>query len=473
MRKRIFPIPGRTEILHGPALRTMAKIGGPAIISSLLFTLYNMADAFWVGRLPTDQAGAVMAGIQISWPFVWFIISFVAGFGGAAASALVAQNIGANRQTDARFALNQLFTLAVFASLLLGIIGYLLAPTIVSVLIQESQVSREAGRYLAVIFLGLPTMVLPGLFHNAYSATGDTVTPLLVNGAGILINVALDPLLVLGWGPFPQMGILGAAYATVCAQAVAMSIFILLFIRGKGVLRLDPFALRLHWGWMTRAMKIGLPAGIGQSAVAFGYVVMMWVIGRLPNAEVTLAGYGIADRVFGIIFIVTDSMGIGLTTMIGQALGASLKDRARELMRKGLAAMFIILAVEATLLWLVRFPLISVFMPGHSAVIQQGARFLEVFAIGMPFLGAFLVAESVYRGSGHNVPPMILGIIRLWILRIPLAYVLAFTLKMGSDGIWIGMSLSNVITGIASFGLLANRSWLRSVVEPKSGAESW
>ena len=473
MRKRIFPIPDRTEILHGPALRTMAKIGGPAVISSLLFTLYNMADAFWIGRLPTDQAGAVMAGIQISWPFVWFIISFVSGFGGAAISALVAQNIGANRQDDARFALNQLFTFAVFASVLLGLIGFLLAPTIVSILIQESQVSREAGLYLAVIFLGLPTMVLPGMFYHAYSATGDTVTPLLVNGTGLLINLVLDPFLVLGWGPFPQMGILGAAYATVCAQAVAMTIFLLLFIRGKGVLRLDRSSLRLHWGWMTKAMKIGLPAGIGQSAVAFGYVVMMWVIGRLPNAEITLAGYGIADRVFGMIFIVTDSMGIGITTMIGQALGANLKDRARELMRKGLAAMFVILAVEAALLWLIRFPLISIFMPGNVAVIQEGARFLELFAIGMPFLGAFFVAESVYRGSGHNVPPMILGIIRLWILRIPLAYVLAFSLKLGSDGIWIGMTLSNVIAGIASFGLLASRRWLRSVVEPEAGAESW
>lgn len=473
MRKRIFPIPGRTEILHGPALRTMAKIGGPAVISSLMFTLYNMADAFWIGRLPTDHAGAVMAGIQISWPFVWFIISFVSGFGGAAISALVAQNIGANRQNDARFALNQLVTFAVFAGVLLGLIGYFLAPLILSVLIQEPQVSREAGLYLGVVFLGLPTMVLPGLFYHAYSATGNTVTPLLVNGVGILINTILDPFLVLGWGPFPQMGILGAAYATVCSQAVAMCIFLLLFIRGKGVLRLDRAALRLHWGWMAKAMRIGLPAGIGQSTVAFGYVVMMWVIGRLPNAEATLAGYGIADRIFGMIFIVTDSMGIGLTTMVGQALGANLKDRARELMRKGLAAMFTILAVEATVIWLIRFPLISIFMPGNAAVISEGARFLEVFAVGMPFLGAFFVAESVYRGSGHNVPPMVLGIIRLWILRIPLAYVLAFVFKLGSDGVWLGMSISNVVAGLASFGLLANRSWLRSVVEPESKAESW
>jgi len=473
MRKRLFSTPDREEILAGPPLRTMARIGGPAVISSLLFTLYNLADAFWIGRLPSDHAGAVMAGIQISWPFVWFIISFVAGFGGAAVSALMAQYIGANRQDEARFALNQMFTFALVTGVILGVVGFVLTPRILSVLIQESSISHEAGRYLAVIFLGLPTMVLPGLFYHAYSATGDTVTPLLVNGVGIVINVLLDPLLVLGWGPFQQMGILGAAYATVISQAVAMTIFVLLFIRGNGVLSLDRASLRLHWGWMTKAMRIGLPAGIGQSTVAFGFVVMMWVIGRLDNAEAALAGYGIADRVFGIIFIVTNSMGIGLTTMIGQALGAQMKDRARELMRKGLAAMFLILVIEAALLWLIRIPLVSTFMPGHDAVIREGARFLELFAFGMPFLGAFFVAESVYRGSGHNVPPMIIGIIRLWILRIPLAYALAFLLKLGSDGIWIGMSISNVVSGIASFGLLASRRWQRSVVAPEQSAESW
>jgi putative MATE family efflux protein len=354
------------------------------------------------------------------------------------------------------------------------VVGFFLAPTILRLLIQQPQVAHEAGLYLSVIFLGLPTMVFPGLFYHAYSATGDTITPLLVNIVGVFINVVLDPLLVLGWGPFPQMGILGAAYATVIAQSVAMIIFLLLFVRGQGLLRIDRSALRLHWGWMAKATKIGLPAGIGQSTVAFGFVVLMWVIGRLDNAEAALAGYGIADRIFGIIFIVTNSIGIGLTTMIGQALGAGMQDRARGLMRKGLAAMFVILVFEAGFLWLVRVPLVAVFMPGHDAVIHAGARFLELFALGMPFLGAFFVAESVYRGSGHNVPPMILGVVRLWLLRIPLAYVFAFILKMGSDGVWIGMSVSNVVAGIASFGLLASRSWLRSVVEPEGKeSEAW
>ncbi len=472
MRRRLFPTPDREEILSGPALRTMAKIGLPAVISSFMFTLYNLADAFWIGRLPTGHADAVMAGIQISWPFVWFIISFVAGFAGAAVSALVSQNIGANRQQEARFAINQLISLSVVASFVLGVSGFLLAPRILSLLIQEAQVAGEAGLYLSVIFLGLPTMALPGLFYGAYSATGDTVTPLLVNAIGIILNLVLDPIMILGWGPFPQMGILGAAYATVFSQAVATAVFVWLFMKGRGVLSLDRPSLRLNWRWMTRAFRIGLPAAIGQSVVALGFVVLMGVIGRLDNAQAALAGYGVADRIHGIIFIITNSMSIGLTTMIGQALGAQLMDRARSLMKVGLAAIFVILLAEAALIWTIRFSLVSAFMPGHEEVIREGARFLELFALGMPFLGAFFTAEAVYRGSGHNVPPMILGIVRLWALRIPLAYLFAFVLAMGSDGVWIGMSLSNVVSGIAAIGLLTSRSWLRTAISSDPMADS-
>ena len=463
--KRLFRTPAREEILHGHALRMMARIGFPAVISSVLFTLYNLADAFWIGRLPGEQAREVMAGIQISWPFFWFIVSFVAGFGGAAVSALVAQHMGAGRPKHANFALNQLFTISIFAGIVLGVAGYITTPHIVSFLVRDAAVARHASTYLGVIFLGLPTMLLPQLFFFAFSATGDTVTPLLVTVIGIGINIALDPLLILGLSGFPQMGILGAAIATVAAQAVSTLVFLWLFRRGKGDLRYDRSALRLRYGWLVKALRIGTPAAAGQSAVALGFVVLIWIIGRLDHAETALAGYGVADRIFGLLFIVTEGLGIGLTTMVGQALGAGMMDRARHVVRKGVGALIGILVIEALVLWLARSSLVAVFMPGQDAVIREGARFIELFAVGMPLLGAFFAAEAIYRGAGYNVPPMILGGVRLWGLRLPLAYLFAFTLQMQADGVWLGMSLSNVISGLASIGLLLSNKWQRTRVD--------
>ena len=472
MRRRIFRPPDREEILSGPALSTMARIGGPAVLSSLLFTLYNLADAFWIGHLPKGEAGAVVAGIQVSWPIIWFLISFVAGFGGAAVTALVAQFVGAGRSKDANFAANQLFALCIVVGIVLGVGGYLVSPWFLRLLVHEQAVAAQASLYLEVIFLGLPTMLLPGLLYFAFSATGDTVTPLAVNGTGVLLNMVLDPLLVLGLGPFPRMGILGAAYATVAAQGLATAVFAVLFVRGKGVLRFDAEAIRPKWTWMRRALRIGLPAAVGQSSVAFGFVVLTGVIGRLANAEVALAGYGIGDRVMGLLFIVTDGLSVGLTTMVGQALGANRMRRAEELMRKGFAALLAILAIQAAILYLVREPLVALFIPGRADVIREGARFIELFAIGMPLLGGFFAAQAVYRGAGHNVPTMVLGILRLWVLRIPLAYALAFPLGLSSDGVWWGMSLSNIVSGLAALGLLLRRGWQRSVVESQPTADA-
>jgi putative MATE family efflux protein len=448
----------------------MVRIGGPAALGSLIFTFYNLADAFWVGRLPLDDAGAALAGIQVSWPFVWLLISFIGGFAGAAASAFVAQYTGAGRPREANLALNQLVLLSAVGSVLLGLLGFAITPGVLSLLVGQGAVAGAASLYLQVIFLGLPTMVLPGLFSQAYIATGDGVTPLLVNGACTVLNMVVDPFLVLGWGPFPRLGILGAAYATVAAQAISTAIFLLLFARSRGALHLRWNDLRPRWDWIMRSLRVGLPAGLGQSATAFGFVVMTWVIGHVPNAETALAGYGVGDRLLGIFLILSEGLQSGLTAMIGQALGAGLIERARSVLRKGLFVLVAVLSVQAVVLVLIRRPLVALFAPGNAAVIDVGVRFTLAFALSLPFFGTFFAAVAVYRAAGRNVPAMILETVRLWGMRIPLAYILAYPLGMGASGAWWGMALSNILAGLLAVVFLRRRTWQHTVIEPAVGS---
>ncbi|MCS7239813.1 MAG: MATE family efflux transporter [Candidatus Bipolaricaulota bacterium] len=460
-----FRSPSTQEILSGPALPTMTRIGLPAVLGSLLFTLYNLADAFWIGRLPAGSGAEAMAGIQVSWPIIWFLISFISGFAGAAASALVAQYIGAGKPGEANFALNQLFTLSLGASVLFAGLGYVCSPPLLRLLVGRTGVAEAAALYIKIIFLGLPTMVLPGLFYSALAATGDTVTPLLVMGTGTVLNMALDAPLVLGWGPIPRMGIVGAAYATVASQGISTLVFLALFVRGKGVLKIVRSRLRPRAAWIAKGLRIGIPAALGQSSMAFGFVVMTAVIGRLPDAATALAGYGIGDRILGMLFILTDGLGVGLTTMVGQALGAGKFARARELVRKGITLLVGVLALEAAFLWPLRRMLVAVFMPSRPDVINMGASFIGAFAVSMPFLGTFFAAMSIYRGAGHNLPTMLLGFLRLWLLRIPLSWLFGFTLGLGASGVWWGMSLSNVVSGLIALALLLSGSWQKTVVE--------
>ena len=151
--RQLFRTPDREEILHGPALRTMAKIGFPAVLSSVIFTFYNLADAAWIGRLP-EGAESVMAGIQVSWPFIWLIVSFVSGFARAAVTALVAQYIAAGRPKEANLAMNQLFTVCAVSGFVLGAVGFFLTGAIISLLVHDPSVATEASLYLKVLFLG-------------------------------------------------------------------------------------------------------------------------------------------------------------------------------------------------------------------------------------------------------------------------------------------------------------------------------
>jgi len=453
----------------------MLRIGAPAVVSSILFSLYNLTDAYWIGQLRGAHAMAAMAGIQTSWPFVWLLISLIAGFAGAAVSALVAQNLGANRPEDANHAMNQLFVVGVSAGFIVGVVGLVVAQFVLPSFFADPAVAHEMTTYLRIIFLGVHTMLLPQLAASVFYAAGNTLLPVLVTLVGVGLNIPLDRILVLGWTSpvgfplrivVPQLGITGAAYATIIAQGVSALIFLALLSRRHRPLRLERRLMRPDRRLLRKATRIGLPASLGQAAVAFGFAVMAIVIGRLPNSAAALSGYGVADRIFGLLFIATDGLGVGLTTMVGQALGAGLLDRTRILVSKGIRALLVVVLVEAVVLYFARRPLVAVFLPGNADAIREGTTFIALFAASMPFLCAFFAAEAVYRGAGHNMPVFWLGVIRLWGLRIPLSLLFAFALRLGSTGVWLGMSTSNVFSGIAAMLWLRTGSWQRAVVEP-------
>ena len=463
----------REEILNGPIIRTMVRLGWPGMVMGLLQTLYNLADAFWIGHLPPEESGPSVAAIQISWPVVWLLISFIAGYSGAAGSALISQYTGAKRSEEANLACGQIFSLSFLSGLLIGATGFLLSPYILPLLVRAGEVTEIAIVYIRIIFLGMPFLFTPYLFYFTLAAYGDTVTPMLVNGAGVLLNITLDPFLIFGLGPLPKLGVFGAALATVIAQGFASIAALTILFRRRRGLKLSLPALRLRLSWVKKILRIGVPAAVGQSGTALGFVLLMAIIGRVPNPTVALAAYGIGDRIFSLLFIAVEGLGVGLMTILGQSLGAELPKRAGEVVRKGTMTMFLILVVEAAVIWLARRPLMEFFIPGREDVIAEGVRFITVFVAAMPFFGVFAAVNSIFRGSGHNVPTMILEIARLWALRLPLSYLFAFPLGFGSTGVWVGMAISNFLSALMAVALLSTGIWKRKVIEkaPAAGGD--
>jgi putative MATE family efflux protein len=460
----------RKEILEGPIVRIMFRLAWPLMISSLLHYLYNMADTFWVGHLPASENASAVAGLQIAGPVIFFLMAFAFGFN-SGGLALVSQYMGAHRKEEANTAAAKTLSLSIVFGLFIMATGVIFSPALLRLLTDDPAVVRAGTMYTRIIFIGMPFEFVAVAYAQVMAAYGDTITPMLVNVTTVLINIVLDPFMIFGWGPFARMTVAGAALATIMCQAVAAVISLVILFRGRHGLRVNWRDLLPDWFWYRRILKIGLPASIGVSGTSFGFLVLTGIIGRVPNATVALSAYGIGDRFINISFIAIDGLSLSISTMVGHALGGDLRKRANSVVWTGTALMFGMLVAEGAILWGLTPWLFRAFIPTQPAIISEGILFMSLFLPSIPFFGIVNGVQSAFQGSGHNPPPMIMQLVRLWVLRVPLSLFFGFALHMGSRGIWAGMLVSNVLAAILALVFLATVDWHHKVIEhPPSAA---
>lgn len=460
----------RKEILQGPIVRTMFRLAWPLMISSLLHYLYNMADTFWVGHLPVAENASSVAGLQIAGPVIFFLMAFAFGFN-SGGLALVSQYMGAHRKEEANTAAAKTLSLSIVFGLLIMATGVILSPALLRLLTSDQSVARAGTIYTRIIFIGMPFEFVAVAYAQVMAAYGDTVTPMLINLVTVLANVVLDPFMIFGWGPFARMTIAGAAWATVACQAVAAGISLVILFRGRHGLHVTWRDLLPDWDWYTRILRIGLPASIGASGTSFGFLVLTGIIGRVSNATIALSAYGIGDRFINISFIAIDGLSLAISTMVGHALGGDLRKRANRVVWTGTAMMFGILVGEGALLWAFTPWLFRAFIPTQPAIISEGILFMSLFLPSIPFFGIVSGVQSAFQGAGHNTPPMIMQLVRLWGLRVPLSWFFGFALHMGSRGIWTGMLVSNVLAALLALVFMATIDWHHKVIGNTSVSE--
>jgi len=451
----------KEQILNGPIIKTLFLLGWPIMISSLLSTAYTLADTFWLGRL--EESKYAVAALQISWPIIFLLISIAFGFG-AAGVALVSQYTGAKKHEEAERSAGQVLSISLLFGLSMAVIGFFLSPFIVYSMGLEEKVSYFSILYIRIIFLGLPFMFGSFTFGFIMRAYGDTITPMIVDGIAVILNIILDPILIFGMFGLPRMGVLGAGLATILTQSLATAIALYLLFKGKVGIKLKLDYLKPEKEKIKKIFRIGIPASIGNSGTAFGFLILMYVLARLPNSTVVLAAYGVGDRIINLVFISINGLAVGISTVLGQSLGANNIKRAEEAAKKGMFTMFPILVACSVFLVLFRTEAIGFFI-NDPEVVNEGANFIKCIIIGIPFFGIFAAITASFQGSGHNVPTMVLDLSRLWALRIPLAYLLGIYLGMNSTGVWIGMALSNIVGTVIALIFFETGVWKKKVIE--------
>jgi putative MATE family efflux protein len=257
----------------------------------------------------------------------------------------------------------------------------------------------------------MPAIFVSAVYAQIMNAYGDMVTPMVINAITVGLNVFLDPLMIFGWGPFAPMGVAGAALATILCQVLSAVISLWVLMTGRRKLRVtwrDDLCPEI--AWVKRILRIGLPASVGASGTSFGFIVLTGIIGRVPNATIELSAYGIGDRMFSITSFINDGAGVGIASMVGQALGAGMRDRATAVVRQGTTAIIGLMAAASVLLRLITPLVFRAFIPSQPEIIAEGVLFMSVFLWANPFFGLMMGLQSAFQGSGQNVPNMILDL---------------------------------------------------------------
>ncbi len=458
----------KDDILNGPIIKTLLVLGWPVIVSNAFQMLYNLVDTYWLGKIGKVAVSAPTVGF----PVVFLLISLGFGFSIAGVS-LVSQHTGAGSSENADKAAGQVISFMLVSSVVLSAIGYGVAPVLLETLMGVPEdVFPKALVYIRIIFAGLPLMFIFFAFRSLIRGIGDMITPMLVTGASVIVNMLLDPLFIFGLGIMPGMGVAGAALATVLSRGAASLVAIYLLFSGRIGIHLHFRDLFLKLRWVKQILKIGLPSAIGQAGTAVGSVLLMGLISRL--GVVAVSSYGIGQRIIRLLNVAIWGLASPLTTMIGQNIGAKNESRATTVAKRAYALSFAALITLAFVVFFLRRPLFRVFIDDPE-VVEAGARFLSIFLWSIPFFGVYRLTSSVFRGSGHTRPPMIMSLIRLIPLRVGVSYLLAFGVvgvNLGMDGIWLGLFTSNFVVGIMAFIWFLTGTWRERTIKEKEPEES-
>ncbi|HSI00303.1 MAG TPA: MATE family efflux transporter [Reyranella sp.] len=445
----------KNKLLEGPILRSLLALAVPIVTANVLQSAYQIIDAFWVGRL----GGAAVAAVSVSFP-VMFLMFAVGGGLSMAGSTLIAQYVGARNERMVSHVAGQTLLMVVTASLVLGTIGYFLAPTLLQLMGVAADVYPGALGFLRVSFLGLAFSFIYFVFQSIMRGIGRPNLPVYIVLGTVFLNFALDPLLIFGWGPVPGYGVMGAAIATFVTQGLSATIAIVVLRLGRHGIHVRRADFVPDLGYVKRAFFLGLPASVEMSARAGAMMVMSFLIASFGT--LALAAYGVGSTVVQVIIIPAMGLSMAVSTLVGQNIGAGNIERAAQIGRLGALLGFASLSAVGLLVFSFPRTIVAFFVPSDPAVIEAGAEFLRIGAPAWGFLGLQFALTGVLRASGNMVVTMVLTLVSQWVVLFPLAYVLSKPAGLGMQGIWWAFPAANVAIALVTLGVYAKGDWKKT-----------
>ena len=426
------------------------------MVGNVLQTTFNVIDMIFVGKLGAEA----IAAVSLSGMILMLVITLIVGIG-IGTTAMVSRYIGAREASKANeVALQSILFGGVAAAFLAGF-GYFFSEPLLKIFRAEPSVVKLGTDYLEIMFLGSFTMFLLFLGAAILRGAGDALTPMLVMVLSTIINIIADPLLIFGLGPFPRLEIRGAAYATVFARGIGMLIILYILIKGYSFIHISLKKLRFNFKIIWRLIRIAIPASLQMATRSTSGLVMMSIVSMYGTYA--LAAYGIGLRINMIVMMPGFGLGAATATLVGQNLGAKSPQRAMKSAWMSLIYYEVIMLLIGSLFFLFAPQIIQVFN-NNPEVIKEGVSFLRIITISYAFLAMGIILHQALYGAGDTVPPMVITAVSLFIVRIPLAFILPGLFSLHTLGIWLAMAISTVLEGTAVGFWFYSGRWKRKQV---------
>lgn len=446
----------RSDLTEGRVDKLLLKFALPFLFAQILQALYSMTDMFIVGRYMGDYG---IAAVNTSSIMTMFITSLVSGFA-LSATVLVAQYIGAKEEDNARTTIGTIFTIFIYASLVITVIGLIFTNKLLDILNTPIEAYDEAKNYLRICFGG--TVFICG--YNAVSAVlrglGDSKRPLYFVMIATAVNVVLDIIFV---GPL-KMGAGGAALATIIAQGLSFILAVRTLYKQNFIFDFRIKSFKIDTTKIRLIFKIGLPSALQSTIVNFSYLFVISNINVYGLAASTAAGIGSKIDSFAILPTIAISQAVA--SMAGQNLGAGKFDRAKQTMFSGIKISMIFGISIFLIVRIFSSQIIGIFGCAPEAV-DIGIMYVELVSYCYLFNSITFIVNGLANGSGNSIFAMINALFNLIIARIPLMLLFTNVFDMGLKGIFLAMGMSQGVGVITSFIFYMSGRWKRTIIHNK------
>lgn len=423
----------------------------PTTMAYAVMNLSLLADTYFVGVLGSDAVGGVTsAGVLVG-----VVITLAASLA-VGAEVLISRACGAGRYDDARKVLGQAFSGGLIIAALFTVAGLLFSRPLLTAMALEPAMTEMGAQYLEVVSGGLAALFLFVPATVALRASGDAVTPMKAVALATLVNVVLDPLLILGLGPIPGLGTAGAGLASVLGRAAGLAFLARRFLSPTAELRLVARYMRPRWDLILAMGKTGVFAAIMMATYDVSALVLIRVVAGFGPQMV--AAYGIVMRLYMVVSLPGFGFASASSALVGQNLGAGKPERAVATARSAIYSYGAVMVAVSALLIMFALPVMRVFAR-EEEVALLGAWGLALFAPTFPPVVVSMTLGRSMAGAGDTLTPMFVAIVSQLLVRVPLAIVLSAVWQQ--TGLWAALAASNVINMVLAVYVFRRGRWRR------------